>query len=56
VTESRYEHAGGDDALHRLEELFYEKAHHAAVVLGPDYALKALGIVAVGIPGVAMYR
>jgi hemoglobin len=24
--ESLYEHAGGDDALHRLEEIFYEKA------------------------------
>ena len=26
VTETLYEHAGGDKALHRLEELFYEKA------------------------------
>ena len=26
MTESLYEHAGGDDALHRLEELFYTKA------------------------------
>jgi hemoglobin len=26
VTQSLYEHAGGDDGLHRLEELFYEKA------------------------------
>src|SRR6202453_955807 len=26
VTESLYEHAGGDEGLHRLEELFYEKA------------------------------
>jgi hemoglobin len=26
VTESLYEHAGGNDALHRLEELFYAKA------------------------------
>ena len=26
VQESLYEHAGGDDALHRLEELFYAKA------------------------------
>ena len=25
-TESLYEHAGGDEALHRLEELFYDKA------------------------------
>jgi hemoglobin len=25
VTESLYEHAGGDEALHRLEELFYDK-------------------------------
>jgi hemoglobin len=25
VTESLYEHAGGDGALHRLEELFYDK-------------------------------
>lgn len=25
MTESLYEHAGGDDALHRLEELFYDK-------------------------------
>jgi hemoglobin len=24
--ESLYEHAGGDEALHRLEELFYDKA------------------------------
>ena len=23
---SLYEHAGGDDALHRLEEIFYDKA------------------------------
>ncbi|ADP82165.1 group II truncated hemoglobin [Pseudofrankia inefficax] len=26
VTESLYEHAGGDEGLHRLEELFYAKA------------------------------
>ena len=26
MTESLYEHAGGDDGLHRLEELFYAKA------------------------------
>jgi hemoglobin len=26
MTESLYEHAGGDEALHRLEELFYDKA------------------------------
>jgi hemoglobin len=26
MTESLFEHAGGDDALHRLEELFYDKA------------------------------
>jgi hemoglobin len=26
MTESLFEHAGGDDALHRLEELFYAKA------------------------------
>jgi hemoglobin len=26
MTESLYDHAGGDAALHRLEELFYEKA------------------------------
>jgi hemoglobin len=26
VTGSLYEHAGGDEALHRLEELFYAKA------------------------------
>lgn len=26
MTETLYEHAGGDQALHRLEELFYEKA------------------------------
>jgi hemoglobin len=26
VTETLYQHAGGDDALHRLEELFYSKA------------------------------
>jgi len=26
VTESLYEHAGGNEALHRLEELFYAKA------------------------------
>lgn len=26
MTESLYEHAGGDEALHRLEELFYTKA------------------------------
>jgi hemoglobin len=26
MTETLYEHAGGDDGLHRLEELFYEKA------------------------------
>jgi hemoglobin len=26
VTQTLYEHAGGDDGLHRLEELFYEKA------------------------------
>jgi hemoglobin len=26
VTESLYEHAGGDEALHRLEQLFYDKA------------------------------
>src|ERR1700722_16339982 len=26
VTETLYEHAGGDDGLHRLEELFYAKA------------------------------
>jgi hemoglobin len=26
LTESLYDHAGGDDALHRLEELFYDKA------------------------------
>lgn len=25
MTESLYEHAGGDEALHRLEELFYAK-------------------------------
>ena len=25
-TQTLYEHAGGDDGLHRLEELFYEKA------------------------------
>jgi hemoglobin len=23
--ETMYEHAGGDEALHRLEEIFYEK-------------------------------
>jgi hemoglobin len=26
LSESLYDHAGGDDALHRLEELFYDKA------------------------------
>ena len=26
MTQTLYEHAGGDDGLHRLEELFYEKA------------------------------
>ncbi|HEX4216222.1 MAG TPA: group II truncated hemoglobin [Candidatus Dormibacteraeota bacterium] len=26
MSETLYEHAGGDDALHRLEALFYEKA------------------------------
>jgi hemoglobin len=26
MTQTLYEHAGGDEALHRLEELFYEKA------------------------------
>jgi hemoglobin len=26
MTETLYDHAGGDDALHRLEELFYAKA------------------------------
>ena len=26
MTETLYEHAGGDQALHRLEELFYDKA------------------------------
>jgi len=26
VTHSLYEHAGGDEGLHRLEELFYERA------------------------------
>lgn len=26
VTETLYEHAGGDEGLHRLEELFYTKA------------------------------
>jgi hemoglobin len=26
LTESLYDHAGGDSALHRLEELFYDKA------------------------------
>lgn len=26
MTQSLYEHAGGDEALHRLEELFYTKA------------------------------
>jgi hemoglobin len=26
VSQTLYEHAGGDDGLHRLEELFYEKA------------------------------
>ena len=26
ATQTLYEHAGGDDGLHRLEELFYEKA------------------------------
>ncbi|MBL7489963.1 group II truncated hemoglobin [Frankia sp. AgB1.9] len=26
MTESLYEHAGGDEGLHRLEELFYAKA------------------------------
>ena len=26
MTESLYDHAGGDAALHRLEELFYDKA------------------------------
>jgi hemoglobin len=26
VTETLYEHAGGDEGLHRLEELFYRKA------------------------------
>jgi hemoglobin len=26
MTETLYEHAGGDQALHRLEELFYERA------------------------------
>jgi hemoglobin len=26
MNETLYEHAGGDDGLHRLEELFYEKA------------------------------
>jgi hemoglobin len=26
VTQTLYEHAGGDDGLHRLEELFYERA------------------------------
>jgi hemoglobin len=26
MRESLYDHAGGEDALHRLEELFYEKA------------------------------
>jgi hemoglobin len=26
MTESLYDHAGGDEALHRLEELFYDKA------------------------------
>jgi hemoglobin len=26
VAETLYEHAGGDDALHRLEQLFYDKA------------------------------
>jgi hemoglobin len=26
VTETLYQHAGGEEALHRLEELFYDKA------------------------------
>jgi hemoglobin len=26
MAETLYEHAGGDEALHRLEEIFYEKA------------------------------
>jgi hemoglobin len=26
MTQTLYEHAGGDETLHRLEELFYEKA------------------------------
>jgi hemoglobin len=26
VTETLYQHGGGDEALHRLEELFYQKA------------------------------
>jgi hemoglobin len=26
ATESLYEHAGGDEGSHRLEELFYDKA------------------------------
>ena len=26
MTESLYDHAGGDTGLHRLEELFYNKA------------------------------
>lgn len=26
MTETLYEHAGGDDALHRLEQIFYDKA------------------------------
>ncbi|HYZ29574.1 MAG TPA: hypothetical protein VE570_10990 [Thermoleophilaceae bacterium] len=26
MTETLYEHAGGDEGLHRLEELFYDKA------------------------------
>jgi hemoglobin len=26
MRESLYDHAGGEEALHRLEELFYEKA------------------------------
>ena len=25
TVETLYEHSGGDDALHRLEELFYDK-------------------------------
>ena len=26
AAETLYDHAGGDEGLHRLEELFYEKA------------------------------